>query len=168
MSKSLQFTPWKDGGGTPFPVEDYLLPLKETYNGNILIKKAFSKPAMNMMQIIEAAKCANDPVYFIENYCRIISLDEGIIPFKLYDYQKEMIAMYVDNRFCLTLTARQMGKCFSEKTNLNIRRKTIKGNYEYYDNIPVGIFYEFQCAKRAGEELPDLEPYRRLFVKKNP
>ena len=110
MSKDLQFAPWKDGGGTPFPVNDIMLSLKDCYNGNILIKKAFSKPSLSAYHILEIAKCAEDPVYFIENYCRIISLDEGIIPFRLYDYQKEMIDMYVNNRFSLTLTARQMGK----------------------------------------------------------
>jgi hypothetical protein len=108
--KAIQYAPFKDGAGHPFPVEDIMLPYKDTYNGNILIKKAFVKSELSMNHIIEAARCEKDPIYFIENYCRIVSLDDGIIPFKLFDYQKKMIKMYAENRFSLTLTARQMGK----------------------------------------------------------
>lgn len=110
MSKDIMYAPFKDGAGHPFPVEDINLPYRDTYNGNILIKKAFVKSELSMNHIIEAAKCEKDPIYFIENYCRIVSLDDGIIPFKLFKYQKDMIKMYAENRFSLTLTARQMGK----------------------------------------------------------
>ena len=165
MSKEIQFAPHKDGGGTPFPILDILLPYKDTYNGNILIKKAFARSELSMTHIIEAAKCSTDPIYFIENYCRIISLDEGIIPFKLYDYQKDMIDMYVNNRFSLTLTARQMGKCVRGNTGLNIYNKTTN---RYYDNVPVQLFYEYQKAKQSGDKLPDLGQYQRLYITKNP
>jgi hypothetical protein len=108
--KDVQFAPYKDGGGHTFPLPDIFLPYRDTYNGNILIKKAFVKSELTVQHILEAARCEADPIYFIENYCRIISLDEGIIPFRLFKYQKEMIKMYAENRFSLTLTARQMGK----------------------------------------------------------
>jgi len=110
MAKDIQYAPYKDGGGHPFPVADVNLPYKDCYNGNILIKKAFSKADLTYEQQIEAIRCSVDPIYFIENYCRIVSLDEGIIPFRLFEYQKEMIEMYKEHRFSLTLTARQMGK----------------------------------------------------------
>lgn len=110
MSNDILYAPYKDGAGHAFPVEDILLPYRDTYNGNILIRKAYSKSDLSMTHLLEVAKCEADPIYFIENYCRIVSLDDGIIPFKLFDYQKEMINMYVNQRFCLTLTARQMGK----------------------------------------------------------
>lgn len=110
MSKDIVYAPWKDGAGHPFPVEDILLPYKSTYNGNILIRKAFTTVDLTMAHMVELAKCKRDPIYFIENYCRIVSLDEGIIPFRMFEYQKDMIAMYAKHRFSLTLTARQMGK----------------------------------------------------------
>lgn len=108
--RETQYAPYKDGGKYPFPTPDIMLPYKDTYNGNILIKKAYVSSDLLPQHISEIKKCKKDPIYFIENYCRIISLDEGIIPFKLYEYQKEMIDMYVKSRFSLTLTARQMGK----------------------------------------------------------
>lgn len=109
-NKDILYAPFKDGAGYPFPVEDIQLPYRDTYNGNILIKKAFVKSELTTAHLSEIAKCKRDPIYFIENYCRIVSLDDGIIPFKLFDYQKKMIRMYAKNRFSLTLTARQMGK----------------------------------------------------------
>jgi len=109
-SKDVMMAPYKDGAGYPFPIGDIFLPYRDTYNGNILIKKAFVKSELTVQHIIEAARCEADPIYFIENYCRIVSLDDGIIPFKLFQYQKDMIKMYAESRFSLTLTARQMGK----------------------------------------------------------
>lgn len=109
-SKDVMMAPYKDGAGYPFPIGDIFLPYRDTYNGNILIKKAFVKSELTVQHIIEAARCGADPIYFIENYCRIVSLDDGIIPFKLFQYQKDMIKMYAESRFSLTLTARQMGK----------------------------------------------------------
>jgi hypothetical protein len=108
--KDIVYAPYKDGAGHPFLVPDINLPYRDTYNGNILIKKAYVRCDLTVLHLQEVAKCATDPIYFIENYCRIISLDDGIIPFKLFEYQKEMIKMYAESRFSLTLTARQMGK----------------------------------------------------------
>lgn len=108
--KEIYYAPFKDGGGTAFPIEDIMLPMRDTYNGNILIKKAFTKHDLSTDHVNEIRKCKRDPIYFIENYCRIVSLDEGIIPFRMFKYQRDMIRMYVKSRFSLTLTARQMGK----------------------------------------------------------
>lgn len=108
--KPILYAPFKDGAGHPFPVNDINLPYRDTYNGNILIKKAYVRCDLTLLHLQEVARCESDPIYFIENYCRIVSLDEGIIPFKLFEYQKKMIKMYAENRFSLTLTARQMGK----------------------------------------------------------
>lgn len=111
MSKrEIYYAPFKDGAGHPFPINDIMLPMRDTYNGNILIKKAFVRHELIADHVAEFRKCKRDPIYFIETYCRIVSLDEGIIPFRLFQYQKDMIKMYVKNRFSLTLTARQMGK----------------------------------------------------------
>jgi hypothetical protein len=80
------------------------------YNGNPRIKKAGVNQRYNKKQLAEYVKCRDDIVYFISNYCKIISLDEGLILFDLRDYQKRMILSYDDNRFNITLTSRQIGK----------------------------------------------------------
>jgi hypothetical protein len=55
-------------------------------------------------------KCAQDPIYFIETYMKIINVDHGLVNFKLYDYQKEMVRSMAENRMSIIATARQAGK----------------------------------------------------------
>ena len=58
----------------------------------------------------EYVKCSQDPCHFIENYTQIISLDEGMVPFKLRGYQGKLIKHYDENRFNIVLASRQSGK----------------------------------------------------------
>ena len=60
--------------------------------------------------ILEIKKCAEDICYFAETYCKIISLDEGLINFKLYDKQKVLLKNFKKNRFNIVLASRQFGK----------------------------------------------------------
>ena len=57
----------------------------------------------------EILKCGKDPVYFINNYAKISHPLRGLIPFKLYGYQEELIRDYNDYRFNVILKARQLG-----------------------------------------------------------
>ena len=61
-------------------------------------------------QLEEYLKCANDPVYFCEKYIKVKTLDKGIVPFELYDYQKKFINEIHDNRFVISKWPRQCGK----------------------------------------------------------
>jgi hypothetical protein len=56
----------------------------DTYSGNPLLKKANISIEFSADQIKEYIKCGKDPVYFAKNYIKIVSLDEGLVPFKLY------------------------------------------------------------------------------------
>jgi hypothetical protein len=40
---------------------------------------------------------------------KIINVDKGLMNFTLYDYQKEMLKNFADNRFNIVLKSRQMG-----------------------------------------------------------
>ena len=84
--------------------------LIQGYKGNALIKRANQNIGFSEEQISEYLKCAADPVYFTETYMKIISIDEGLINFKLFDYQKEMLKSMQDNRNTVIATARQAGK----------------------------------------------------------
>ena len=64
------------------------------YKGNVLLKKSNQNIEWTHDLIAEYVKCANDPVYFTETYMKIISINEGLINFKLYDYQKKMIRSF--------------------------------------------------------------------------
>lgn len=61
-------------------------------------------------QKAELKKCKYDIFYFLENYAHIISLDDGIIKFQPYQYQKNMIKVMDENRFSIFMLPRQMGK----------------------------------------------------------
>lgn len=61
-------------------------------------------------QMLEWIKCALDVVYFTRRHVKIISIDDGIIPFDLYDYQEDLLHMYSENRFCISMQCRQQGK----------------------------------------------------------
>tara|TARA_R110002110_G_scaffold53580_2_gene154524 strand:+ start:3235 stop:4821 length:1587 start_codon:yes stop_codon:yes gene_type:complete len=59
--------------------------------------------------VTEILKCGKDPNYFINNYARISHPIEGLIPFKTYPYQSELLTDFNDYRFNVILKARQLG-----------------------------------------------------------
>ena len=80
------------------------------YLGNPNLKKVNVTVEFTQEQIEEFAKCSKDPLYFIQNYVRIVSLDEGLVPFKMYDFQKDMVGTIHNNRFTICKLPRQSGK----------------------------------------------------------
>ena len=82
----------------------------EIYLGNPNLKKVGVPINFTPEQIKEYLKCKADPVYFAINYCKIVSLDEGLVPFKLYDFQEDMVRRFHSNRFNIAKLPRQTGK----------------------------------------------------------
>lgn len=80
------------------------------YLGNPNIKKAGEVIEMSQMEVDEYAKCLIDPIYFIMNYIKITTLDYGIQPFIMYEYQKKFIKELHENRKVIGLFPRQHGK----------------------------------------------------------
>jgi len=85
----------------------------ENYLGNPNIKKDGVVSNFDEEQVLEYARCMKDPVYFVEKYAKIISLDKGLVPFRLYPYQKKMFKHFKENRFNVVLACRQSGKSIS-------------------------------------------------------
>lgn len=80
------------------------------YNGNANLKRSNQAIDFSPEEIQEYIKCSADPVYFTETYMKIINVDKGLVNFKLYPYQKEMLRAFANNRFNIVTTARQAGK----------------------------------------------------------
>lgn len=80
------------------------------YKGNPNLKCAGVQMQYSADQIAERIKCTQDPEYFIETYLKIIHVDKGLVPFKLYDFQKTLLKAYTDNRFVIAKLPRQIGK----------------------------------------------------------
>ncbi|MFA7408418.1 MAG: terminase family protein [Anaerolineaceae bacterium] len=95
----------------------------EAYMGNSLIKKAGVTHNFTPDQLLELKKCAEDVVYFTENYCKIITVDQGMQLFKVFDYQKKMLNSFTDHRFNICLLPRQMGKCVHGDTMIEVRHR---------------------------------------------
>jgi len=68
---------------------------ENAYLGNPNLKKVNTPQEFTKEQILEYQKCAGDPLHFMENYVRIVSLDEGLVPFKMYDFQKKLYKLYM-------------------------------------------------------------------------
>lgn len=78
--------------------------------GNPRLKKANSQSEFDEFRISELARCSEDPIYFAENYVKIVHPTKGEIPLVLWDFQKQMILNYKNNRYSITLASRQVGK----------------------------------------------------------
>ena len=82
----------------------------QIYLGNPNLKKANVATNFTPKQVKEFIKCGEDPIYFIKKYIKIVSLDEGVIPFNLYDFQETMVNRFHEKRFNIAKLPRQSGK----------------------------------------------------------
>ena len=83
---------------------------QDIYLGNPNLKKANTRTEFSAKQIQEFIKCKKDPIYFAKNYIKIVSLDEGLVHFKMWDFQEELIKNFHENRFNICKMPRQTGK----------------------------------------------------------
>tara|TARA_X000001388_G_scaffold32295_1_gene22875 strand:- start:9927 stop:11570 length:1644 start_codon:yes stop_codon:yes gene_type:complete len=84
--------------------------MSEIYLGNPNLKKANTQIQFSANQIEEFMRCKNDPIYFTQKYVKIVSLDEGLVPFKPYKFQEKLIKRFHKNRFNICKMPRQTGK----------------------------------------------------------
>ena len=85
----------------------------QSYLGNPNVKRDGVQQAWTPELLKEYKKCMDDPIYFAEKHVKVISLDEGLVPFKLYPYQKQMFEQFNEHRFNIVLACRQSGKSIS-------------------------------------------------------
>jgi len=80
------------------------------YLGNPNLKKANTPIEFTEENVIEFMRCKDDPVYFAKKYIKIVSLDEGLVPFNLYPFQEKLVRNFHENRFNICKMPRQTGK----------------------------------------------------------
>ena len=83
---------------------------EEIYLGNPNLKKANTEIQFTKKQVEEWIKCKRDPIYFAKNYVKIVSLDEGLVKFKMYPFQEKLIRNFHESRFNICKMPRQTGK----------------------------------------------------------
>ena len=82
----------------------------DTYLGNANLKATNTPIEFTPDQVQEYMKCVEDPIYFIEKYIRIVTLDRGLQPFIPWNFQKDMLRTVHSNRFVICKYPRQSGK----------------------------------------------------------
>lgn len=120
---------------------------RQNYNGNSNLKSSGVKIKFTVHQAMEYMKCQDDYVYFIKNYCKVVSLDKGLIPFNLFSFQEEFLQSIDNNRFVIGMLARQMGKTqtvaayilwyviFNDNKNCAILAHKAKGSREVLSRV---------------------------------
>jgi hypothetical protein len=121
---------------------------KHSYLGNPNLKPIDYSISYTIEQVKEILKCSGDPIYFIENYCNIVSLDKGLILFKLYDCQKEKVETILNNRKVILMEGRQQGKCCEYSTLINVRNKNTGETL----TMKIGDFYKWQSLREWVKE----------------
>lgn len=94
-------------------------------------------------EIQEIVKCQSDIIYFAEKYFKIVTVEHGEIFISMHDFQKKIIKAMMNTpdgkRHICLLSGRQVGKCLSHKSLINIRNiKNTKGKTL---TISIGRFY---------------------------
>jgi hypothetical protein len=117
------------------------------YNGNPKLKGEGVKQDFTLEQLQEYRRCAEDPVYFIRSYVKIVNVDKGVIPFRLYPFQEEMVKLFRENRFSICKIGRQSGK---STTTCAFLLHTILFNEE--QNICI-LANKFATAKKLLSDL---------------
>jgi hypothetical protein len=90
---------------TETPIEERIY-----YLGNTNLKGVGAKVKFTEEELEDFIQCSMDPVHFIKKHCKIISLDYGLVPFNLYEYQVKFIQEMHENRKVISMQPRQMGK----------------------------------------------------------
>ena len=143
-----------------------------SYNGNSLLKPIGFEMQYTSEQVREILKCKEDPIYFIENYCYIVSLDKGLILFKLYDCQREKVEVIMNNRKVTLMEGRQQGKtitsaaCILHYTIFNLNKtvailankstaaREVLSRYQImYENLPLWMQQGIKTWNKGDVEL---------------
>jgi len=82
----------------------------KNYLGNPRLKRVNMTMNLTEDQVREYVKCSQDPVYFIENYVKVVMLDRGFVQIDLYPFQRDAIDKFNKNRQIIVKAGRQVGK----------------------------------------------------------
>jgi len=153
---------------------------EQSYHGNPNLKSIGYQHDFTKWEFEEFVKCENDPIYFIENFCKIVTLDNGLQPFVLYECQKRKVEFITTNRKTILMEGRQQGKTVTaaacilhysifnaDKTIAIMANKTaaareVLSRYQtMYENLPVWMQ---QGVKTWNKGDVDLENGSRVFT----
>ena len=140
-----------------------------SYMSNPNLKRAGVKIEWTQDQIKEYVKCSEDPVYFALNYIRIVNVDQGLVPFRMWEFQKHMLETFHKNRFVVCKMPRQVGKSttiiayllhqilFRDNTSVamlankgSTARELLSRLQLAYENLPIWLQQGIVTGKQIG------------------
>lgn len=83
------------------------------FNGTTTVKAHGVQQPYTKEQLNEYIRCSKDINYFIEKYCKIMTLDHGFTNITLRDYQKRFFSHIEKNRYTSAVWPRQSAKSTS-------------------------------------------------------
>lgn len=86
--------------------------MAKSLDGN-LVKKAHKQVRYTLEEVKHLEACmdpVDGPLYFAKNFIKIQHPVRGSIPFQPYEYQERLIKAYHENKQCIAMLPRQMGK----------------------------------------------------------
>ena len=86
------------------------MPRYEGYQGNPNLPREDYVHSYTQYERDEFIRCAKDPVYFSTTYMKIVNVDHGLMPFKMWDFQEDMLRQFHAGRFSICKLPRQVGK----------------------------------------------------------
>lgn len=86
------------------------MPRYEGYQGNPNLPREDYIHSFTQHERDEFIKCVDDPIYFATKYIKIVNVDRGLMPFEMWDFQKDMLQSFHENRFSICKLPRQVGK----------------------------------------------------------
>jgi len=81
---------------------------KYQYQNILYTRKSGIDFAFTQKELLEYSKCSNDPIYFIETYCKLME-DDGFVNIKLMDFQKDIINKYNETKDLIFLSSHKVG-----------------------------------------------------------
>ena len=142
------------------------------YLGNQNLKRIGVELQYTEEQVTEIVKCAEDPVYFIKTYMKIVNVDKGLVPFEMWNFQEDMVRTFHENRFSICKMPRQVGKtttsagymlwCVLFQENFNIAilankgslAREILGRIQYaYEYLPIWLQQGIKVWNKGNIEL---------------
>lgn len=128
------------------------------YMGSTTLKRAGVSLPYTKHELSEVIKCSMDPIYFIEKYCKIISLDKGLVPFLMWDFQKDSIMNLWKERKVISMMGRQQGK-----TTITAAYITWHITFQSHQNVAL-LSYKLSGSKEVLQRIKTMYENLPMFL----
>jgi hypothetical protein len=102
------------------------------FSSEIGLRKSGITFKMTEDEIQEYIRCKLDIHYFAEKYCKVKTEDGEVKNITLRDYQYDILKLYTENQFSILMGSRQIGKCVTFNTEVELETGKVRIGILYY------------------------------------